>query len=367
MAVKNASSYNVLIVGGGAAGVGCGLVLQHLGVGDFCILERHHIGASFARWPKGMRFITPSFTGHAFGHLDLNAVAPYTSPAFTLRTEHPTGKEYALYLAAVAEHFGLPVKTGIEGVFTLATSRGPLRTRFLIWATGEFQYPRRAPFAGAKLGVHNSHITSWARVGGEDVIVIGGNESGIDAAIQLSNLGKRVRVLERDDPWGRPGHDPSVALAPFTHDRLRTALKDKRITLTGGVEVCGIERNEGGFVVRGRKPRQRWHTDAPPILATGFVGGTHLVRDLFAWREDGLPELTVHDESTLTPGLFLAGPAVRQGNVIFCFIYKFRQRFAVIAQQIGQRLGLDTAPLELYRQHAMFLDDLSCCGDKCEC
>lgn len=368
--------YDVLIVGAGAAGVGCGLVLQHLGVRNFCVLERHHIGASFARWPAEMRFITPSFTGHAFGHLDLNAVAPYTSPAFTLRTEHPTGKEYAEYLQGVAEHFQLPVMTGVDvkgvvrnadGIFTLDTSKDYVDTRFLIWAAGEFQYPRLTPFAGAELGLHNSRIKSWAQLKGKEFIVIGGYESGLDAAIHLSNLGKRVRVLEREATWNRPGHDPSMALSPFTHDRLRAALKAKRITLTSGVEVRAIEKDGRKFVVRGAKPRQVWRTSAPPIFATGFIGGTRLIHDLFEWREDGLPELTEHDESSLMPGLFLAGPTVRQGNVIFCFIYKFRQRFAVIAQQIGQRLGLDTAPLELYRQHAMFLDDLSCCGDKCEC
>ncbi|MGQ0603057.1 MAG: NAD(P)-binding domain-containing protein, partial [Anaerolineales bacterium] len=112
--MTKSKAFDILIVGAGAAGVGCGLVLQQLGVRDFSVLERHTIGASFARWPKEMQFITPSFTGHAFGQLDLNAIAPYTSPAFTLRTEHPSGKEYALYLQGVADHFGLPVMTGID-------------------------------------------------------------------------------------------------------------------------------------------------------------------------------------------------------------------------------------------------------------
>ncbi|MGQ0600582.1 MAG: NAD(P)/FAD-dependent oxidoreductase, partial [Anaerolineales bacterium] len=303
-------------------------------------------------------------------------IAPYTSPAFTLRTEHPSGKEYALYLQGVADHFGLPVMTGIDvmnvmrnddGTFTLETSQGYVDTRFLIWAAGELQYPRRAPFPGAELGVHNSRIKAWEQLKGKDFIVIGGYESGIDAAIHLSNFGKHVRVLERSDVWQRPGHDPSVSLSPFTQDRLRAARRDKRITLTSGVEVRAIEKNGKGFLVRGAKPRQRWRTDAPPILATGFIGSTRLIHELFEWRDDGLPQLTEQDESTLAPGLFLAGPAVRQRNIIFCFIYKFRQRFAIIAQQIGQRLGLDTASLELYRQHEMFLDDLSCCEDVFKC
>jgi hypothetical protein len=66
------------------------------------------------------------------------------------------------------------------------------------------------------------------------------------------------------------------------------------------------------------------------------------------------------------PGLFVVGPSVRHGSIILCFIYKFRQRFAVVAHAIGEQLGLDTSVLDLYRPQ-MFLDDLSCCDDTCAC
>lgn len=40
---------DVVIVGAGAAGVGCGVVLRDLGVERFTILERYTVGASFHR------------------------------------------------------------------------------------------------------------------------------------------------------------------------------------------------------------------------------------------------------------------------------------------------------------------------------
>jgi len=367
--------FDVVIVGAGAAGVGCGVILRHLEINDFTLLERGaHVGESFRRWPREMRFITPSFTSNSFGQTDLNAIAPYTSPAFTLQSEHPNGHEYAAYLRAVAGHYQLPVQTGVEvkaieradGLFTLDTNRGYLDARFVIWAAGEFQHPRRHPFPGAELCKHNSQVRAWKNLPGEDVIVIGGYESGMDAALHLAELGKRVRVLERSDVWERPGHDPSNSLSTFTLERLRVARKTRRIQLISGADVQGVEQKNGDYVVRG-PGRQRWLTDAPPILATGFDTSARQIAPLFEWREDGFPMLTTHDESTLAPGLFLAGPGVRQQKFIFCFIYKFRQRFAVIADQIAQRLGVDAAPLTLYRQHGMYLDDLACCGDQCAC
>ena len=90
-----------------------------------------------------------------------------------------------------------------------------------------------------------------------------------------------------------------------------------------------------------------------------------MVAELFEQRGGGLPLLTANDESTIVPGIFLCGPAVRHDNHIFCFIYKYRQRFAVVAKAIANSLGLRAEELEKYRQWGMYLDDLSCCGEEC--
>ena len=125
MAKRKKSSSNVwpcIIVGAGAAGIGVARALQEIGV-PFVILERHEIGGSFRRWPREMRFITPSFPSNSFGTLDLNSIAIGTSPAFTLECEHPTGRQYADYLKSVVEYFQLPVQTGID-VLSMTTRPG---------------------------------------------------------------------------------------------------------------------------------------------------------------------------------------------------------------------------------------------------
>jgi putative flavoprotein involved in K+ transport len=368
-----ADRYDVLIVGAGAAGVGMGVVLQDLGVSNFTILERHEVAASFLRWPAEMRFISPSFTSNGFGLLDLNAVTLNTSPAHTLREEHPTGHDYARYLKAVASHFEVPVQEGVEVYtvqpeadgFLLYTSAGQLRSRFVIWAAGEFQYPNTEPFDGAEHCIHNATVASWKALAGDEFTVVGGFESGIDAAVTLVRLGKRVRVLDDAAPWAFSAPDPSLVLAPYTQGRLREAQATGRLELVpGGVER--IERQNGRFVIHGSEGEQ-WTSSTPPILATGFAGSLGLVYDLFDWHaERNYALLTEHDESTRTPGLFVVGPAVRHGAIILCFIYKFRQRFAVVAHTIGERLRLDTSVLDAYRPQ-MFLDDLSCCDDTCAC
>jgi len=363
---------DVIIVGAGAAGIGVGLVLQALGMDNFKLIERDQIGASFRRWPREMRFISPSFNGNPFGLMDLNSIALQTSPAFTLDAEHPSGEQYAAYLQGVAKHWELPVETGIalnaltrEGdEFRLHTSTGTLRSRFVIWAGGEFQFPRTTPFPGADLCLHNSLIETWTGMKGKEFVVIGGYESAIDAAINLAQLGKHVRVLDGEGKWDYDDPDPSIALSPYTKGRLRKALQTGLVELIKDARVSRVEKHGKRWALQ--TEAGDWiETNSQPILATGFYSSAHQTPDLWEFRDDGMPLLTGHDESTRTPDLFLVGPSVRQGTHIFCFIYKFRQRFAVVANQIAQRLNIDTAPLEDYRRNNMFLDDLSCCGEGC--
>ncbi|MEW6297603.1 MAG: NAD(P)-binding domain-containing protein [Thermodesulfobacteriota bacterium] len=221
--------FDVIIVGAGAAGVGCGVVLKQLGVERFTLFERDQAGASFLRWPKGMRFITPSFPSNGFGLLDLNAVVLGSSPGYAAGREHFDGPEYALYLDAMVKHFGLPLRVGVEVYtvqpipgregFHVTTSRGGFSSRFVIWAAGEFQYPRVNPFPGATLCLHTAQVRSWSEVRGDDIFIIGGAESGIDAALSLCALGKWVRVADGASFWEGDSSDPSRALSPYIRER----------------------------------------------------------------------------------------------------------------------------------------------------
>lgn len=73
------------------------------------------VGDSFCKWPEEMRFISPSFNQQGWtDSFDLNAIHYDTSPAFMLRSEHPTGEEYAIYLEAIANQGGLHVSLGTK-------------------------------------------------------------------------------------------------------------------------------------------------------------------------------------------------------------------------------------------------------------
>jgi thioredoxin reductase len=367
-------AYDVVVVGGGAAGIGVGVALRHAGIENFVILERLMIGASFFLWPAETCFITPSFPTNSIGMLDLNAVALGTSPAFILGVEHPTGEEYAVHLNAVAKHYELPVRTKTEVLriskvgedFRVDIQEESLRAKHIIWAAGEFQYPELAGFEGSELCRHTATIPSYGDLDGDDFIVIGGYESGVDAAYHLADRDKRVRLFDAGCPWEDASSDPSVALSTYSQERMREEWFLEYVSLMPNTPIVSVARVDAGFEVV-TDSGQRFETPVAPLLAGGFRGSHTLVGDLFEFRGDGYPLLSKHDESTAVSGVFLCGPAVRHDNHVFCFIYKYRQRFAVVAKAIASSLGLPAEGLEKYRHWGMFLDDLSICGEECLC
>lgn len=367
--------YDVVVVGGGAAGIGVSVALQDAGIENFVILERHHLlGASFALWPEETRFITPSFPTNSFGMLDLNAIAMGTSPALMLEQEHPTGEDFTAYLNAVARHYELPVRlqtnvvrvTPTGNTFLIDTAKDTIQARHVIWAAGEFQYPSHKAFAGLELCRHTATIDRYEDLKGNDFLVIGGYESGLDAAYHLACRGKKVRVFDGGCPWQESSHDPSVALSTYTIERTRTGAFKAQVALTADTPIESVDLVDGKYRVTSRDG-QTFESHTQPIFAGGFEGSQRLVKKLFEPREDGFPLLNEKDESTLVPGIFLCGPMVRHEKHVFCFIYKYRQRFAVVAKAIATALDLPAPGLEVYRQWGMYLDDLSCCGEDCVC
>ena len=368
--------HDVLIVGAGPAGLGCAVALKACGVENLVILDRRGVGAAFENWPAQMRMITPSFHSNPFGQVDLNAITPQTSPADFLGREHPSGVEYARYLRAVADFYRLPVESGVEVIsvkkqgreFAVETSEGKRRARFVIWAAGEFFQPHRVDITGADLCLHNSEVTDWSELPGVEHAIIGGFESGIDAAVHLARAGKSVHVFSRGEPWHSDHSDPSRTLTPYTRDRLKAAFLEAAgsIRFYKNADIVEVKSLGDRYVLldRGGVP---FEVSTPPILCTGFRGALRGVEEHFHLF-DHEPVFTEEaDESPVTEGLFYSGPALRHRGTLFCFIYKFRARFGIVASEIASRLGLEwEGPLKLWRERGFLVEDLTCCTD-CRC
>jgi len=367
-------NFDVIIVGAGPAGIGCYLTLQRAGVENVLLLEAKTIGASFLRWPEEMRLITPSFQGNPFYQTDLNAITPDTSPADFFHKEHLSGREYAEYLQVLADHFKLDLCENERVLqiipessdYSVQTEKATYRSSVVIWAGGEFSLPKLGSFTGAEHCAHSSVFRTWSDFKGEEALIIGGYESGMDAACHLVKLGKQVLLLSSEEPWIAKHSDPSELLSPYTRERLLKTFREfpGQLVLRGNSTVVRVDRLSDCYFVE-TEDGSIFDTRYRPIAATGFQSALSPIRELFAW-EGSVPQFTEDDESTLHPGLYYTGPSLVQRNSKFCFIYKFRARFGVIARSVARRLGYPELNLEDDRRRGFLVDDLECCTD-CKC
>lgn len=382
--MNNDHDYDVIIVGAGPAGLGVALPLLECGVKNLAVLEARTVGAAFDAWPAQMRLITPSFYSNPFFQPDLNAISPHTSPADFTHSEHLTGPQYAAYLRAFAAKFEIPVHEGVRvnslekqrrlfsgrdgDRFVLQTSSGKFTARFVIWAAGEFFYPLDDDFDGAEHCLHNTKVRDWNELEGDEFAIIGGYESGVDAAVHLLRRGKTVHLFSRGQPWAEQDTDPSRSLSPYTRDRMREVLKAQtgKLELYSNADVKQVLAYEAGKWAIFDQDDIPFVIGTQPILATGFLGSLVQIIDHYE-LENCLPVFSEEaDESTKTPGLFYCGPLLTHRGSKFCFLYKFRSRFGVVARAIVRRLKADEKPLADYAKHGFLNEDLSCCAD-CVC
>lgn len=198
---------DVLVVGGGQAGLGMGYRLRKAGVTFVIVDDRARTGDVWrARW-RSLVLFTP----RRFAALPGLPLPPSTG-------YYPTREQLADYLERYAAEFALPVvrETRVTTItrsgddFVVETSRGTIRARTVVIATGPFQYPR-VPRVGAKLAASVAQLHSHDYSCADDlphgrIAVVGGGNSAAQLAVELaaSDPARRVTMVAPQKPWFIP-------------------------------------------------------------------------------------------------------------------------------------------------------------------
>lgn len=299
---------DVVIAGAGPCGLACAIAAQRAGL-SAVVIDRGAIVSGIASYPTYMSFFSTA------ERLSIGGIP------FIVATEKPTRRDALAYYRGVASMFSLDVRQ-YETVTDLVASSGAGTTssrpsRWLvntvrrsgvvrsyaahavIVATGYFGRPNKLGIPGEALPHVQHGYTEGHSAWSEPVVIIGGGNSAVDAALDMYRAGGRVTMVHflpeldaKIKPWVRPD--------------ILARIADGSIGARFNSRVVAIEPEH--VVIAGPDGEER--LPATQVYAmTGYLPETGLLERANV-PIDATTGIPTHDAATMaTPvaGIYLAG------------------------------------------------------------
>ena len=187
---------DVVIVGAGAAGLATACALHEAGR-SYRLLEQGTWGGTMYHYPRRKVVMTEPATIPGFGKIG----KPIISKEELLET---WGKAIEKIQVKVDEGTQVTGIDGEDGAFAVHTTKGIIEARKVVLACGRRGTPRKMGVPGEELQKVTYGFTDAEQYGGRRVLVVGGGDSALEAAIQIAELGtSEVALSYRGAELGR--------------------------------------------------------------------------------------------------------------------------------------------------------------------
>jgi thioredoxin reductase (NADPH) len=325
---------DVAIAGAGPAGLAAAIAAKQRGL-TYRVFEKGSLVNSLLHYPAGMVFFT---TPELMEIGNLPFVSPHDKPtrAEALRYYRRVAETYDLDIAFETPVTSIAREDGGFAVRTEGRQPGTTQARFLVMATGAYDFPNRLGVPGEDLP-HVSHYYGepfpWYR---KQVVVVGGKNSAAETALELFRNGARVTLVHRQAVladsikyWVKPDIENRIAEGSI-QARFNASVQ---------------EITSDAVIIRTPEGTQRIPADGV-FLLTGYRSDNQLLASAgVEILNDG--EYPRHDPETYetnVPGLFLAGAVIagRQSGRIF--IENGRFHGEQVIREIARRLEITRSP-----------------------
>ena len=188
--------YDVVIVGGGPAGFSASLAaMQHRL--RFATIEQDSFGGTVAHFPRGKLVMTAPATLPLIGKVKFREISKEKLLEFWGRAARDTGLQirYGERVESVAAN---------GGGFEVKTSRAIYPTRSIVLAIGRRGTPRKLDIPGEELPKVVYRVVDPAQYRGQNVLVVGGGDSALEAAASIAEEpGATVTLSYRSENFSR--------------------------------------------------------------------------------------------------------------------------------------------------------------------
>ena len=318
-----------IIIGGGPCGLAAAIALQNVGINPL-VIEKVNIVNAIYNYPTHQTFFSSS------EKLEIGGVA------FITENRKPVRNQALAYYREVVKRKHVRVNAferveevkKEEGFFFVQTVKSDgkqekYKAKYIIIATGYYDNPNYMNVPGEELKKVAHYFKEGHPYFDRDVVVIGGKNSSVDAALELVKCGARVTVLYRGQvyspsvkPWILPEFEALVRQGTIkmefgAHVREVT---EYTVTYTVGNEEYTIP-NDFVFAMTGYHPDHSFLTK----MGVEIDSGT------------GRPLYKEETMETNVEGIFIAGVIAAGNNANEIFIENGRFHGDAIAKTIVER------------------------------
>lgn len=315
---------DAIIVGGGPCGLAAAIALQNIGLQPI-VIEKGNIVNAIYHYPTHQTFFSTS------ERLAIGDVP------FIIEGRKPKRNQALVYYREVVRLKNIQVNrfekvqsvVKNNDVFTVTSDKDTYETPYVVIATGYYDHPNYINIKGEQLPKVFHYFKEGHEFFDTDVLVIGGKNSAIDAALELNKAGARVTVVYR-------GSEYSSSIKPWVLPEFEGVVKTGEVDMRFNTNVLEIREHEVVLEVAGQEQVVKndfvfamtgYHPDHTFVKAMGVEID----------EETGRPFVTPETMETNVEGLFIAGVIAAGNNANEIFIENGRFHGESIARIIEQR------------------------------
>jgi len=328
-------SYGVIIVGAGPIGIACGVEarrsgLSHLVIEKGCLLNAVH------QFPTNCVFFSTSEL------LEIGDI-PFISQG-----PKPSRTEILRYYRRVAEHYDVQARTyetvtGLtrhdDGGFLVSTNKAEYRGETVVLALGFYDFPNLLKVPGEELPKVSHYYTEPHPYYRQKVAIVGGQNSAVEAALELYRNGAEVTLIHRRSGFG-------TAIKYWVLPDIQNRVKEGSITALFDSEVVRIDENTI-TVRKNNDSNEETVIDNDFVLAmTGYHTDLGFLENV-GIRLEGDVQKPHHDPDTMetnVDGIYVAGVATGGRNTNRIFIENGREHAKSIVVDVVRKLSGNPSP-----------------------